>query len=128
MRAADNQLDVGSAEFQLLTAADLTGGWLLPVEAEALNYASQQMGVPPELLEPCVVVELPDYPWAWKYNRWAMAQYVEGALPVMVVDRDAFRGQDEAHRLSASLESLHSILVSGKPAPFYARIFVQRGQ
>ena len=64
MRVADNQLEAGSAEFQLLTAADLTGGWLLPVETKTLEYASQQMGVPSELLEPCVVVGLPDYPWA----------------------------------------------------------------
>ena len=128
MSVPANRLDVDSADFRLCTTADLTGDWLLPVPAETLQYVSQQMGVPPELLEPCVVVELPDYPWAWKYNRWAMDQYQEGALAVMVVARDTFRGGDEAQRLSASLESLHSILAFGKPAPFYARIFAVRGQ
>ena len=123
-----NRLDVDGADFQLLTTTDLTGGWLLPVPADTLEYASQQMGVPAELLEPCVVVELPDYPWAWKYNRWSQDQYTEGALPIMVVDRDTFRGGDEAQRLSASLTSLHSLLAYGKPAPYFARIFAVRGR
>ena len=128
MRGSDNQLVAGSAEFQLLTSDDLPAAWLIPVSTGALDYAALQMGLQPGMVEPRVVVELPDFPWAWKYHSRAQSQHVDGALPIMVVSNSEFRGQDEAARHAAAMESLRCLMDIGKLAPFFARIFDPRGR
>ena len=127
MSGSDRQLCEGAAEFRLITEADLTGGWNVEVSAGSLQYAADRMGVAPDDLLPCVVVELPDYPWAWKYQQWACQNYVDGALPVMVVGPEEYRGQGRAACQAAARETYRSIFETGRPAPFYARIFAIRG-
>ena len=93
MMGDDNWLGEGSASFQLLTTNDLPLAWLIPVSPGTLEYAALQMGLQPDKLQPLVVVELPDFPWVWKYQGWAQSQQVPDALPILVVSRSEFRGQ-----------------------------------
>ena len=126
MRGGDNRLVPDSADFHLLTTSDLPAAWLVSVSTSALDYAAHRMGLPPSSMEASVVVELPDFPWAWKYYRWAQSQHEAGALPLMLVGSSEFWGQDEASRHVAAVESLRCLLATGKPVPFFARVFVPR--
>ena len=126
MSGSSRQICEGSAEFCLLTESDLTGGWEIEVSAGTLRYVADRMGVNPVDLRPCVVVELPDYPWAWKYQRWVAQNDVPGALSVMVVGSDNYRGQGRAASQAAAQQTYRSLVETGHPAPFFARIFPLR--
>ena len=124
MASRGNDLGEGTAEFRLLTTSDLPPAWLIPVSTGALDFAALQMGLPSGTVRAAVVVELPDFPWAWNYQVWAQSQQVPEALPTMVVSHTEFRGQEAAGRHAAASECLRSLLFSDKPAPFFARTFV----
>ena len=126
MEAPANRLVRGAAKFAKLTEADLPEAWRngVPFENEARIYAARQMGRSPEQVEPIVVVELPDFPWAWKYQQWSQGETLADALPVMVVPNAEFRGLEAQASHLASVECLRSILVTGKPAPFFCRVFL----
>ena len=126
MSGRPNQLIEGSADFAQLTEADLPEAWRGEVDAAAQRHAAQQMGLRAEQVCPCVVVELPDLPWAWKYQRWSQDVSVPGALPTMVVSLSEFRGGDNQGSQYFALECLSSLITTGKPAPFFCRIFVPR--
>ena len=93
--------------------------------AEALADCAARMGVHSVL--PAVCVELPDFPWAWHYDRWARQPVCQPCrtgdpLPVVVVARQDFRGlADEGERRALSAQVLPSWLVEGKPLPLFSR-------
>ena len=119
-----NQLIEGSADFAQLTEDDLPKAWRSVGDADGRIHAAMQMGLRPEQVCPCVVVELPDLPWAWRYQRWSENEWVPGALPTMVVSLTQFRGGAEQSSREAALECLASLITKGKPAPFFCRIYV----
>ena len=126
MSVRANQLIEGSADFAQLTEADLPEACRSEVDVAAQRHAARQMGLRLEQVSPCVVVELPDLPWAWKYQRWSQDVSVPGALPTMVVSLTEFRGGHDQSSREAALECLASLISTGKPAPFFCRIFVPR--
>ena len=67
--------------------------------AETLADCAARMEVHSVL--PAVCVELPDFPWAWHYDRWARQPVCQPGrtrdpLPIVVVARESFRGLAEA--------------------------------
>ena len=96
--------------------------------AEALADCAARMGVHSVL--PAVCVELPDFLWAWHYNRWAQQPVSQPCrtgdpLPVVVVAREDFRGlADEGERRALSAQVLQSLLVKGRPLPLFSRVFI----
>ena len=82
---------------------------------------------------PTTVVELPDYPWAWHYERWSRTaaaeaeQRGERSLGVMVVSRSEFR-KLPTERQSADQAGavLHSLIETGRPLLLFARVFVPK--
>ena len=126
MSARANQLIEGSADFAQLTVADLPEAWRCGVDAAAHCHAARQMGLRAEQVCPCVVVELPNLPWAWKYQRWSQDVSVPGALSTMVVSLTEFRGGHEQSSRDSVFECLASLISTGKPAPFFCRIYVPR--
>ena len=121
-----NQLIEGSADFALLTEADLPEVWLQDVDEGFQRDAAEQMGLRFDQVCPCVVVEVPDLPWAWKYQQWSQDVSVPGALPIMVTSLSEFRGGHSWGSGDAVVDCFWSLVMSGKPAPFFARIFVRR--
>ena len=82
---------------------------------------------------PATVVELPDYRWAWHYERWARAAAAEAdrrgeqPLSVMVVSRGEFRNlPTERQRADQAGAVLHSLVETGRPLPLFARVFVPK--
>ena len=96
--------------------------------AEALADCAARMGVHSVL--PAVCVELPDFLWAWHYNRWAQQPVSQPCrtgdpLPVVVVAREDFRAlADEGEREALSAQVLQSLKVKWKPLPLFLRTFV----
>ena len=127
MSDCSSQICEGGAEFRLLTEEDLSGGWEIDVSAGTLEYVAGRLGVAPSEIRPQVVVELPDYAWAWKYQRWASSRSDPRALGVMVVSAVDFRGQGETASLAAAQHTYRSLFETGLPAPFFARIFPLAG-
>ena len=93
--------------------------------AEALADYAAKMRV--HSVIPAVCVELPDFLWAWHYNRWAQQPVsqpcrTDDPLPVVVVAREDFRGlADEGERRALSAQVLQSLLVEGGPLPLFSR-------
>ena len=124
---ADRQ-GVGTAPYQLLTEGDLPTVWRAPVSPGCLEEAAVQMEV--EKVVAFTVVELPDYPWAWHYERWSRgaieAAKLRGEKPlcVMLVSRSSFRDlPTEADRSKQAAGVLRSLLQTGRPVPLFSRAF-----
>ena len=128
MTALTDRLATGSAAFGKLTEADLPESWqrTVPLENEHRQFAAREMGLPPGDLVAVVVVELPDLPWAWHYQRWCQQTAVGGGLPTMVVPSSEYRGfcDDPEAAHAAAIACLNSILTTGKPAAHFARVFL----
>ena len=82
-------------------------------------------------VDTATVVELPDYRWAWHYERWARSAVAEAEqrgeqpLAVMVVSRDEFRNlPTERQRADQAGAVALSLIGTGRPLPFFARVFV----
>ena len=120
-----NQLLNGAAPFAQLKQSDLPAEWAAEVDAESRQHAAREMGLTADDVVPCVVVELPDLPWAWKYQQWAERADEPGVLPSMVVSTSAVRGGG-AESGRAAMEGLVSLVRTGRPAPFFACIYLQR--
>ena len=126
--APADRLGPATAPFKRLLWDDLPEEWRAPVPAEALADCASRMGVPSVFAVVCV--ELPDFPWAWHYERWARQPVREACragdpLPIVVVARADFRNPaEEAERRDLSAQVLRSLLVEGKPLPLFSRAFV----
>ena len=96
--------------------------------AEALADCASRMGVPSVFAVVCV--ELPDFPWARHYERWARQPIREACrmgdpLPIVVVARADFRNPaEEAERRDLTAQVLRSLLVEGRPLPLFSRAFI----
>ena len=126
--APADRLGPATAPFKRLLWDDLPEEWRAPVPAEALADCASRMGVPSVFAVVCV--ELPDFPWAWHYERWARQPVREACragdpLPIVVVARTDFRNPaEEAERRDLSAQVLRSLLVEGRPLPLFSRAFV----
>ena len=100
--------------------------WLRPVTQEALEHAARVLEVPAAKLHPCTALELPDFPWAWLYEAWHRTNFGNDPsyLHVMLTARDSFRGEkDAAARNRMAADALRALVETGKPPPFFTRIF-----
>jgi hypothetical protein len=123
-----DRLGPSTPQYSLLTEDDLPSEWLRPVDESCLQEMALQLGV--RAVVPTTAVELPDYPWAWHYERWSRTvideahQRDEKPLCVMVVSRSDFRNlQTERQRTEQSAAVLRSLIQTGRPLPLYSRIF-----
>ena len=126
--APADRLGPTMAPFRRLLWDDLPEEWKTPVPAEALADCAARMGVRSVL--PAVCVELPDFPWARHYDRWARQPVclpcrTGDPLPVVLVAIQHFRGlADEGERWALSAQVERSLLVQGKPLPLFSRAFI----
>ena len=126
--APADRLGPTTAPFRRLLWDDLPEEWKTPVPAEALADCAARMGVRSVL--PAVCVELPDFPWARHYDRWARQPVCQPCrtgdpLPVVLVAIQHFRGlADEGERWALSAQVERSLLVQGKPLPLFSRAFI----
>ena len=123
-----DRLGVGTAAYRLLTEEDLPTAWLEPISPEYLEEVAVRMEV--RKVVATTLVELPDYPWAWHYERWSRgaieAAKLRGEKPlgVMLVSRSDFRAlPTEAARSEQAAEVLRSLLQTGRPLPLFSRTF-----
>ena len=124
MRSAS--LGGNAVPFQLLRQRDLPSEWLVEVSQGAIDYAAAQLQTRPELVAPRVAVELPDFPWAWAYQRWAEAQNDPEALAICITNWDDYRNLRQPERSEAVSACLRSFIEIGRPAPFFVRGFYLR--
>ena len=126
--APADRLGPATAPFKRLLWDDLPEEWRAPVPAEALADCASRMGVPSVLAVVCV--ELPDFPRARHYERWARQPIREACrtgdpLPIVVVARADFRNPaEEAERRDLTAQVLRSLLVEGRPLPLFSRAFI----
>jgi hypothetical protein len=126
-----NRFGPATPAYSLLYAHDLPQEWLQPLGPDYLEEVALRMEV--RRVVPTTVVELPDYRWAWHYERWARAAAAEAdwhgeqPLSVMVVDRGKFRNLPTDRQRAAQAGAVrHSLLETGRPLPFFARVFVPK--
>jgi hypothetical protein len=126
-----NRLGPATPAYSLLYAHDLPQEWLQPLGQDYLEEVAVRMEV--RRVVPTTVVELPDYRWAWHYERWARAAAAEAdrrgeqPLSVMVVSRGEFRNlPTERQRADQAGAVLHSLVETGRPLPLFARVFVPK--
>ena len=114
------------ADFVAWKVAELPEEWLSPVTKEALEHAARVLEVPAAKLHSCTALELPDFPWAWLYEAWHRTNFGTNpcVLHVMLTARDSFLEQeDAAARNRVAAKALRALVATGKPPPFFTRIF-----
>ena len=99
--------------------------------SEAYARAAAELGVPESRIESYVVVEMPDFHWSWRYQRWHNAMLESDTSPdkpilLMVVARDSFLNAPPAEREVLFRQSLQALLDTGRPAPFWSRVWALR--
>ena len=120
------RLGLHTADFVAWTVAELPEEWLRPVQQVALEQAARELDAPADKLQPCAVLELPDSVWAWRYEVWHRTNF--GSDPsyvrVMLTPRDNFRGEESAVvRRRMAADALRALVETGKPPPFFTRVF-----
>ena len=76
-----------------------------------------------------LTVELPDFPWAWAYQRWhqeTVHEVRDGDPPIvpMVVARESFRlPATPAEQAGLYRGVLRYLLEEGRPPPLWARVW-----
>ena len=121
-----NQSGGGGVPFQLIKTSEIPADWHLPPRRETLEHVARVYGESPENIEPIVVVELPDYSWAWNYARWSRTDenQLPDAVPVVVTSRDDFRGlASEQSRRGLAVETLRCLVETGKPLPLFMHVW-----
>ena len=118
-----------TAEFVAWKVSELPEVWLQPVTQEALEHAARELEVPAASLQPYTVVELPDFPWAWRYEAWHRSKFGDDPsyVRVLFTARDNFRGEEEATaRRRVAADALRALVETGKPPPLFSRVFACR--
>ena len=123
----------GTAAFQAWRDSELPEEWRRPCEESDLHRAAANLAVPQASVFCQVVLELPDFPWAWKYQEWHRqlsdrecstgASGGDKCVPIMLVARGEFRQADQAERERLFKQCLRAFLVDGKPPPFWAKVW-----
>jgi hypothetical protein len=125
----------GAQPFRLWRESELPEEWKRPRSREDLSEgyarAAAELGVPASRIQDYVVVEMPDFPWSWRYQHWHNARLeadTSSDKPVllMVVARESFRNAPPAEREVLFRQSLQALLDTGRPAPFWSRVWALR--
>ena len=108
--------------------SELPEEWRRPCSREDRARAAANFGVPVSSIKSYVVVEMPDFPWSWRYQQWHNARLDEDTsedkpLGVMVVARGSFRNAPADEREALFRQSLQALLETGRPAPHWARVW-----
>ena len=117
--------------FCLWRESELPEEWKRPCSREDLARAAAELGVPASRIESYVVVEMPDFPWSWVYQRWHNARLdadtsLDKPIFLMVVARESFRNAPPAEREVLFRQSLQALLDTGRPAPLWRRVWALR--
>ena len=89
----------GAQPFRLWRESELPEEWKRSWSREDLSEgyarAAAELGVPASRIQDHVVVEMPDFPWSWRYQHWHNARLeadTSSDKPVllMVVARESF--------------------------------------
>ena len=118
-----------TAEFVALKVSELPEVWLQPVPQEALEHAARKVDVPAANLQAYTVVELPDFPWAWRYEAWHRSKFGDDPsyVRVLLTARDNIRGEEDATaRRRVAADAFRALVETGKPPPFFSRVFAFR--
>lgn len=123
----------GAQPFRLWRESELPEEWKRPKSSEDWSegyaWAAAELGVPASRLqEHKVVVEMPDFPWSWKYQHWHNAiqeadTSSDKPVLLMVVARESFRNAPPAEREVLFRQSLQALLDTGRPAPLWSRVW-----
>jgi hypothetical protein len=119
--------------FTLWRESELPEEWsnrLSPL-SEGHARAAAEFGVPASRIECYTVVEMPDFPWSWAYQRWHNTMLesdtsLDKPVFIMVVARESFRDAPPAEREVLFRQSLRAILDTGRPAPLWSRVWSLR--
>ena len=118
----EDLLGPGRKTFELWTENNIPAEWKVPPSAELLLHAARTFDIAERDVVSYLAVELPDYPWAWKYDAWVRRNSVPGALRVSITNRDEYRGlSDRYQRAEATIECLRALQQTDKPPPFFFR-------
>ena len=118
----------GALPFCLWRESELPEEWKRPCSREDQARAAAELGVPASRIQSYVVVEMPDFPWSWRYQQWHNAMLeadtsLDKPLCLMVVARESFRNAPPAEREVLFRQSLQALLDTGRPAPHWSRVW-----
>ena len=104
----------------------MEAAWRVPPPEQAIARIATSLGVQPHEMGTYLTVELPDFPWAWAYQRWhieTVHEVRDGDPPIipMVVARESFRGASSAQQAGLYRGVLRYLLEEGRPPPLWAR-------
>ena len=92
------------------------------------------MQVPASSIRSYVVVELPDFLWAWQYQAWHIqaseqedrlqrSADSDAIVPIMLVARGEFRNDTPRTREALYRQCLRDLLTTGRPSPLWSRVW-----
>ena len=123
----------GAHPFCLWRKSELPEEWSVRLSPLSEGYAraAAEFGVPVSQIEAHVVLEMPDVPWSWAYQRWHNAMLeadtsLDKPIPVMVVAREDVRNASPTEREVRFRQSLRAILETGRPDPLWRRVWTLR--
>ena len=98
----------GTAAFQAWGGSELPEEWSRPCDRSDLRRAGRDLDVPSTAVFTQVVLELPDFTWAWRYQEWhrqlsdqdsaSQTPVHDQVVPIMLVDKGDFRKAEPAER------------------------------
>ena len=119
----------GAAPFRAWRWSEVPPEWQVPCSAADIRRAAEDMQVPESSIRSYVVVEVPDFLWAWRYQAWH-SQASEGSrtdtdaiVPIMLVSRSDFRNDTPRTQEALYRQCLRDLLTTGRPSPLWSRVW-----
>ena len=114
----------GAAPLRTWHWSEVPPEWQTPCSAADIRRAARNLQVPESSIRSQVVVELPDFPWAWHYQAWHNQASEQGhsdadaIVPIMLVSRSEFRNETQQTQ-----QCLRDMLTTGRPSPLWSRVW-----